>query len=324
MGSVPFLRAWTASQKRSAVNVAVDGRPQTSGIAASSSPQRGGDAARRRSLEAISRWSWCAPRRWLDHRGQSALCHPSVRQRAPATVASAFPDRRTRAFPRYREWLHTTCVRLLCGSTPSRLPVRYGREGSRMRARSLRLLIGAVDRRRRGFQSWGSGFSSEAPAVLGRPGEACQLTRPRPRGAFGGILRHGSAVPVHERIRDHGVENRVDGGVDPENETAKKGTVLIGGTGSYERITGIWSRVQAFGVVSDGEWRERFGAFAGVEGSPQAALRVARRLSRRRRRGAAWAGTATQGFGGHWREVFAIAGSWEGWGGRGVFRRVRG
>jgi hypothetical protein len=110
--------------------------------------------------------------------------------------------------------IENSCIRhvfisLRVGAVP--VALRHGREGSRTRARSLRLLTGAVDRRRRGFQLWGRACSSEAPAVLGRPGEACQLTRPRPSGAFGSILRHGSAIPVHERIRDHGVENRVDG-----------------------------------------------------------------------------------------------------------------
>lgn len=68
---------------------------------------------------------------------------------------------------------------------------------------------------------------------------------------------------------EEGVQKMVDTiGVNPGNETIKLGTVLMGGTGSYERTTGIEPGVQACGVVTDGERRERRGAFARAESSP--------------------------------------------------------
>ena len=57
-------------------------------------------------------------------------------------------------------------------------------------------------------------------------------------------------------------------GVNPESETDKKGTVLMGGTVSYEEIAIIQPGVQGFGGMSVGEWRKGFGSFARAAGWP--------------------------------------------------------
>jgi hypothetical protein len=56
--------------------------------------------------------------------------------------------------------------------------------------------------------------------------------------------------------------------VNPESETDKKGTVLMGGTVSYEEIAIIQPGVQGFGGMSVGEWRKGFGSFARAAGWP--------------------------------------------------------